>query len=81
MDRLTPCRAPRRFLRRAPQKYCLLASTSAIYTDTYDKMFDFHVETGADITLLYTVDTSAGATLDRFSDVRFETNAREESST
>lgn len=63
------------FLRRAPQKYCLLASTSAIYTDTYNKMFDFHVETGADITLLYTVDTSAGATLDRFSDVRFETNA------
>ncbi len=62
------------FLRRAPQKYCLLASTSAIYTDTYNKMFDFHVESGADITLLYTEETSSGATLDRFADVRFETD-------
>ena len=62
------------FLRRAPQKYCLLASSCAVYTETYDKMFEFHMETGADITLMYSVQENASATLDRFSDVRFKTD-------
>lgn len=41
------------YIRRAQQKYCLLASSYVIYNDTYRDMFNHHLETGADITLMY----------------------------
>ena len=62
------------YLRRAPQKYVLLAKSSYIYTDTYKEMFDFHVASGADITVMYSTDAGITKSLDRFSDVRFETD-------
>lgn len=41
------------YIRRAQQKYCLLTGSSNIHTDTYNDMFDAHVESGADVTILY----------------------------
>lgn len=41
------------YLRHAPQKYCLLSGSNVVYNTTYNDMFDFHMETGADITMLY----------------------------
>lgn len=43
------------FIRHATQPYCLLTGSSNIHNDTYNKMYDFHIKTGADITLLYNV--------------------------
>lgn len=41
------------YIRRATQKHCLLTGSSNIHKDTYRKMYDFHMESGSDITLLY----------------------------
>ena len=41
------------YLRRVPQEYCLYSSASLVYNFTYNKMFKQHIETGADITILY----------------------------
>ncbi|MEG0570740.1 MAG: glucose-1-phosphate adenylyltransferase subunit GlgD [Oscillospiraceae bacterium] len=41
------------FIRHATQPYCLLSGSSNIHNKTYNKMFDFHLETDADITMLY----------------------------
>jgi len=41
------------FLRRVRQEYCILAGATSIYNFVYDDMLRFHVESGADITILY----------------------------
>lgn len=41
------------YIRRASQPYCLLAGCGNIHTSTYREMFEFHKETGADVTILY----------------------------
>jgi glucose-1-phosphate adenylyltransferase len=41
------------YIKRAPQEYCLLTGVGNIYTTTYNKMLRRHLETQADITLLY----------------------------
>lgn len=45
------------YIRRAQQKYCLLTGSSNIHSDTYNDMYEAHVESGADITMLYNVCT------------------------
>lgn len=59
------------YIRRAPQTHCLLAASCNVHNDTYNKMYDFHMETGADITVLYNrVDESA--TNSSVDDIRLE---------
>lgn len=41
------------YLRHAPQKYCLLTDSCHVYNATYNEMFDFHIASGADITMMY----------------------------
>lgn len=41
------------FIRRAQQEYCVLANAISIYNFNYDDMMRYHIETGADITVLY----------------------------
>lgn len=41
------------FIRDSKQEYCLLANTDYLHTANYEAMYDFHVESGADITMLY----------------------------
>lgn len=41
------------YIRRATQKYCLLTGSSNIHTNTYNELYDAHVESGADVTILY----------------------------
>lgn len=63
------------YLRRAAQKYCLLSGSHTIHNENYEDMFDFHMETGADITMLYHVeedDEVIGA--DRYHDIRLATD-------
>lgn len=48
------------YIKRAAQPYCLLTGTSNIYTTTYNKMLKKHIESKADITVLYNIDKTAG---------------------
>ena len=44
--------AKRYYINRQRGKYCLLLAADTIYREDYNRLLDFHVETGADITLL-----------------------------
>jgi glucose-1-phosphate adenylyltransferase len=41
------------YLHRAKQEYCVLAGASFIYNHDFDEMMRFHIESGADLTMLY----------------------------
>ena len=41
------------YIRRAPQKYCLLTGSFTLFNCDYYGMFERHMDTGADITMLY----------------------------
>jgi len=41
------------YLRRVRQEYCILAGATSIYNFCYDEMMRFHIDSGADITILY----------------------------
>ncbi len=62
------------YLRRAQQKYCLLSGAHTVYNDTYQEMFERHLDTGADITMMYSVEDSDIVGADRYQDVRFTTD-------
>jgi glucose-1-phosphate adenylyltransferase len=60
------------FIRRAKAEYCILTNSYIIYNTTYDDMMRFHIENGADITLLYnkaSLETYHGP---RYDDLRFK---------
>ncbi|MDR0854568.1 MAG: glucose-1-phosphate adenylyltransferase subunit GlgD [Clostridiales Family XIII bacterium] len=62
------------YIRRAKQEYCVLSETYIIYNSTFDEMMKSHIETGADITVMYrTLDgDELAAEKERYSDVRFD---------
>ena len=41
------------YIRRSSQKYVILTGSHTLYNTTYDKMLRQHIETGADITIMY----------------------------
>ena len=41
------------YLRRSQQDYVILSSSHTVYTTTYDDMLKQHIESGADITIMY----------------------------
>ena len=43
----------RYYVNRQRAKYCLLLASDLVYREDYNRMLDRHIETGADITLLY----------------------------
>ena len=45
--------AKRYYLNRQHSKYCLLLASDMVYRDDYNRLLDHHLETGADITVLY----------------------------
>jgi glucose-1-phosphate adenylyltransferase len=60
------------FIRRAKAEYCIITNAHMIYNTTYDDMMRFHVNSGADITLLYnkaSLETYRG---ERYNDVRIK---------
>ena len=44
------------YIRRSPQKYVLFTGSHTIFNTTFEDMLRQHVETGADITMMYNVD-------------------------
>ena len=41
------------YFKRVHQEYCVLAGAASIYNFTYDEMMRFHIDSDADITILY----------------------------
>jgi glucose-1-phosphate adenylyltransferase len=41
------------YLKRAKQQYCIFTGSRTIYNSPYDDMMDFHIESDADVTILY----------------------------
>lgn len=58
------------YLRGASQKYCLLSGAHTVYNDCYRDMFARHLETGADITMMYNVEGGDAIGVDRYQDLR-----------
>lgn len=44
------------YIRRSPQKYVLLTGSHVIFNTTFEDMLKKHVDTGADVTLMYNID-------------------------
>ncbi|MDR2610111.1 MAG: glucose-1-phosphate adenylyltransferase subunit GlgD [Clostridiales Family XIII bacterium] len=60
------------FIRRAKAEYCILTNSHMIYNSTYDDMMRFHVDSGADITMLYNKASLESYRGERFKDVRLK---------
>lgn len=52
--------AKRYYIRRQRSKYCLLLASDVVYREDYNRLLDHHLETGADITVLYSRDHRLG---------------------
>lgn len=57
------------YVRRSTQRYVVLTGSHTIYNTTYDEMLKQHMETGADITIMYN-ETQPFSEEDRFDDLR-----------
>ena len=62
------------YIRRASQQYCLLTGSGLIYTTTYNQMFRTHMETQADITLLYNAEKERYVEGESYKDLRVYTD-------
>jgi glucose-1-phosphate adenylyltransferase len=58
------------YIRRAKQEYCVLTGSFTIYNRVFDDMMKFHVDSGADLTILYNRLASESYEGDRHDDVR-----------
>ncbi len=62
------------YVRRTNQQYCVLAGSYTIYNMVYDDMIKQHIESGADITMLYNEEGADSFRGERFNDVRLNMN-------
>ncbi len=62
------------YVRRSKQQYCIFSGSYSIYNSTYDDALSYHIETGADITMLYSVEENDFFRGERYNDVRLHLN-------
>ncbi len=62
------------YVRRTKQQYCVLAGSYTIYNTAYDEVLKYHMDTGADITMLYNEEEADEFKGERFNDVRMHLN-------
>lgn len=60
------------YLHRANQQYCLLSGSFTIFRTDLSKMFEFHLKSGADITVLYNVEKEGTSHQKLFRDLRLD---------
>lgn len=58
------------YVRRSTQRYVILTGSHTLYNTTYDAMLRQHIETGAEITIMYNVEREFNRA-DQFDDLRF----------
>ena len=62
------------YISRSKQQYCVFSGSYTIYNMTFDDMVRYHLDTGADITMLYNEEESDDFRGERFNDVRLHLN-------
>lgn len=62
------------YVRRTKQQYCIFSGSFTIYSGTYDEALQFHIDTGADITILYNKEETDYFKGERFKDTRLHLN-------
>ncbi len=68
VDALKSCMG---YIRRSSQRYCIFTGSHTIFNMAFDEVLDRHIETGADITVLYNQEGEAYEQEEHFEDVRF----------
>ena len=58
------------YITRSKQKYVILSGSYTIYNRVFDDMIQYHIDTGADITMLYNQEEAEFFQGERFKDVR-----------
>lgn len=59
------------YVRRSPQRYVILTGSHTVYNTTFDEMVKQHIETGADITIMYNKETYFNPD-DQYDDMRLK---------
>lgn len=62
------------YISRSKQQYCVFSGSYTIYNMAFDDMVRYHLDTGADITMLYNEEESDDFRGERFNDVRLHLN-------
>ncbi|MEG1991158.1 MAG: glucose-1-phosphate adenylyltransferase subunit GlgD, partial [Christensenella sp.] len=58
------------YITRTKQQYCILSGSYTIFNRTFDDLIEYHMESGADITMLYNEETDEIFKGERYNDVR-----------
>lgn len=59
------------YIRRSSQRYCVLTGSHSLFNSTFDAMFEQHLDTGADITVMYNEEGEAYENEEHYEDIRF----------
>ena len=62
------------YITRSKQRYVILSGSYTIYNRVFDDMIQYHIDTGADITMLYNQEEAEFFQGERFKDVRIHVN-------
>ena len=62
------------YITRSKQQYCILSGSYTIYNRTFDDLVEYHLDNGADITMLYNEDEADYFRGERYNDVRLHLN-------
>ncbi len=62
------------YVRRTKQQYCIFSGSYTVYSRVYDDVLKYHIDTGADITMLYNREEIDRFKGERFNDVRLHLN-------
>jgi len=61
------------YVKRTPQQYCILSGSYTLYNTIYNKLYDFHIQNNADISMLYNTEPETHFDGERFKDLRIYT--------
>ena len=62
------------YISRSKQQYCILSGSYTIFNRTFDDMVEYHMDSGADITMLYNEEEADFFNGERYNDVRLHLN-------
>ena len=62
------------YISRSKQQYCILSGSYTIFNRTFDDMVEYHMDSGADITMLYNEEEADFFKGERYNDVRLHLN-------
>ncbi len=65
------------YVRRSGQRYVVLTGSHTVYNTTYNAMIEQHIATGADITMMYSVETGRFDPEEQYDDLRLTVDAHD----